>query len=386
MRLIIPEIYEKLLKKLNNCGFEAYIVGGCVRDLLLGNTPYDYDITTSATPEQIKSVFENTVDTGIKHGTVTVIEDGAVCEITTFRTESDYSDMRRPDSVEFVTDLKLDLSRRDFTINAICYNPDTGIIAHFNSLADLKNKILRTVGSPEQRFKEDALRIMRLFRFSATLGFEIEEDTYNAALSLSPLLKNISHERIAAELKKAVLSDNAGNFSPLINCGALEFIGLNKAEISQLSSLKKSFELRFYSLLKLAASDMEFTLNSLKMSNSVKDYCKHLNFLENSMNDCSKSAIKNILNHSDISFIEDFAEYKKIIEGKDFSDYLNIAQTIIENNEPYKISHLDITGDDLIELGYKGKDVGEILEHLRKTVVEDKSLNTKATLIKIIKN
>lgn len=385
MRLNIPKTYENMLKKLNNNGFEAYIVGGCVRDLLLGTVPNDYDITTSATPDQIKSVFCNTVDTGIKHGTVTVIEDGYVCEVTTFRTESDYSDMRRPNSVKFVSDIKLDLSRRDFTVNAICYNPDTGIINLFNSLEDLENKILRTVGNPQERFNEDALRIMRLFRFAATLDFEIEEETYAAAIKLSHLLKNISHERIAAELKKAVLSDNISNFSPLIDCGALEFCGIYKADISKISLLKKNFELRLYSLLKLASRDMDFTLRSLKMSNSVKDYCYGLEFLESTMNNCSKAAVKNILNCSDFSLIRDFIEYKKVIENEDLSDYLHIAQDIIENKEPYKISHLDISGEDLLELGYKGKEVGKILEILRKKVVDDKTLNKKAELIEIVK-
>lgn len=385
MRLNIPKTYENMLKKLNNNGFEAYIVGGCVRDLLLGTVPNDYDITTSATPDQIKSVFCNTVDTGIKHGTVTVIEDGYVCEVTTFRTESDYSDMRRPNSVKFVSDIKLDLSRRDFTVNAICYNPDTGIIDLFNSLEDLENKILRTVGNPQERFNEDALRIMRLFRFAATLDFEIEEETYAAAIKLSPLLKNISHERIAAELKKAVLSDNISNFSPLIDCGALEFCGIYKADVNKISLLKRSFELRFYSLLKLSSRDMDFTLRSLKMSNSVKDYCYALEFLESTMNNCSKAAVKNILNYSDFSLIRDFVEYKKVIKNEDLSDYLHIAQDIIENKEPYKISHLDISGEDLLELGYKGKEVGKILEILRKKVIEDKTLNKKAELIEIVK-
>ena len=385
MRLNIPKTYEKMLKKLNKSGFEAYIVGGCVRDLLLGTIPNDYDITTSATPDQIKTVFSHTVDTGIKHGTITVIEDGCVCEVTTFRTESDYSDMRRPDKVEFVSDVKLDLSRRDFTVNAICYNPDTGIIDHFNSLEDLEKKILRTVGNPEERFKEDALRIMRLFRFSAALNFEIEEDTYKAAIKLSPLLENISRERIAAELKKAVLSDNISNFSPLIDCGALEFCGIYKADISKISLLKKNFELRLYSLLKLASRDMEFTLSSLKISNSAKDYCSAFKFLEDNMKECTKAAIKNVLNCSDISLISDFVEYKKIIEKEDLSDYLKSAQSIIENKEPYKISHLDITGEDLLELGYKGKEIGKTLELLRKKVIEDETLNQKNLLIGIIK-
>ena len=385
MRLNIPKTYENMLEKLNSNGFEAYIVGGCVRDILLGSSPCDYDITTSATPEQIKAIFDHTADTGIKHGTITVIEDECVCEITTFRTESDYSDMRRPDKVEFVTDLKLDLSRRDFTVNAICYNPDTGIIDHFNSLTDLENKLLRTVGAPEERFKEDALRIMRLFRFSATLGFDIEQNTYNAAIKLSPLLKNISCERIASELKKAILSDNIEKFSPLIHCGGLEFCGIKKSDIKQIACLRKSFELRFYSLLKLAAPDTDFTISALKMSNTVKDYCSHMNYLEASLDTTSPSEIKEILNHTDISFIEDFVEYKRIIEDSDLSESLAVAKSVIDNSEPYKISHLDISGDDLLRLGYKGKEVGEILEDLRKKVIEDKSLNTKYTLIKLIK-
>ena len=386
MKLKIPETYINILKKLNLNGFEAYIVGGCVRDLLLGITPNDYDITTSATPEQIKSIFEKTIDTGIKHGTITVMENGAATEVTTFRTETGYSDMRRPDSVEFVSDIKLDLSRRDFTVNAICYNPDTGIVDCFDSIKDLKNITLRAVGEPGQRFKEDALRIMRLFRFSSTLGFRIEKETYNAAINLSYLLENISRERIAAELKKAIMGKKTENFQPLINCEALKFCGINKGLLNKLSTLEQRLELRLYAFLKLTSNDLPYTLDELKMSNSHKEYCADMEYLYFNLKSSSPKEIKEILNCVDISVISDFVQYKRVIEDTDIGEVLITAKDIIASNEPYKTAHLDITGEDLKSLGLSGRQIGQSLEFLRKKVIADKSLNTKKTLIKIIEN
>jgi len=204
----IPQAQEFIINRLAQNGHKAYIVGGCVRDILLGKTPDDYDITTSATPQEIITLFEKTIPTGIKHGTVTVVVDGTAVEVTTFRTENGYTDNRRPDEVNFVSDIKEDLSRRDFTINAMAYNKQEGLIDLFDGRADLENKILRTVGNSEKRFKEDALRILRLFRFASVLGFQIEESTLHSAIENAHLLENVSRERIFTELKKAIKGEN----------------------------------------------------------------------------------------------------------------------------------------------------------------------------------
>ena len=197
MRFSIPSKIEYVLSVLHNAGHKAYIVGGCVRDLLCGKEPHDFDITTSALPQEVSALFEKTVETGIKHGTVTVIIDRTPIEVTTFRTEGAYINHRRPDSVSFVSAVDEDLSRRDFTVNAMCYNHSEGLIDLFGGKADIENRILRAVGEPKARFCEDALRILRLFRFAATLGFSIEEKTLSAAIECAPFLKSISAERIA---------------------------------------------------------------------------------------------------------------------------------------------------------------------------------------------
>ena len=209
MEITMPNQVAKALMMLDESGFEAYIVGGCVRDSIMGRKPSDWDITTSATPDEICSVFSEfkTVLTGVKHGTVTVIIDHFNMEITTFRTEGGYSDNRRPDYVNFTTNLKDDLSRRDFTMNALAYNPESGIVDMFGGVEDIQNKLLRCVGDADTRFKEDALRIMRGIRFASVLSFEIEEKTRIAIHENKKLLENIAVERISVEFDKLLLGD-----------------------------------------------------------------------------------------------------------------------------------------------------------------------------------
>ena len=202
MNIIIPKDVEKIIERLNSAGYEAYVVGGCVRDSIMEKAPHDWDICTSATPEVVKSLFSHTTDYGMKHGTITVFADKEGYEITTFRAETDYSDHRHPDTVEFVADLKSDLSRRDFTINALAYNNESQLIDMFNGLDDIRNQMIRCVGNADERFKEDALRILRALRFAATLGFDIEDKTSEAIHYNVHLLKYIAEERKRDELMK----------------------------------------------------------------------------------------------------------------------------------------------------------------------------------------
>lgn len=199
----IPEQIEQILIRLRDAGYEAYAVGGCIRDAMLGVEPHDWDVCTSALPEETIQAFSDckVVKTGIQHGTVMVVQQGEGIEITTYRTDGDYSDHRRPDSVTFVRSLREDLARRDFTVNAMAWNPWDGLQDYFDGANDLKNGIIRCVGEPEERFEEDGLRILRALRFSARLGFPIEERTGRAILEKAPLLKHIAAERIYSELK-----------------------------------------------------------------------------------------------------------------------------------------------------------------------------------------
>ena len=222
MTMDMPKNVDTAINLLQSAGFEAYAVGGCVRDSLLGKTPNDWDITTSAKPENMKSVFADfhCIDTGIKHGTVTVVIDGEPLEITTFRLDGEYEDNRHPKSVTFTSNLGADLGRRDFTVNAMAYSKMTGTVDLFGGQNDLKNKIIRCVGDPDRRFNEDALRILRALRFASALAFEIEEKTAQSLLKNRALLGNISEERIAKELLKLVCGKGAKriltDFAPVL--------------------------------------------------------------------------------------------------------------------------------------------------------------------------
>ena len=206
IRLELPEKVRQIIEQIQKHGFEAYAVGGCVRDSLLGRTPDDWDITTSAKPQEVKAIFPRTIDTGIEHGTVTVMMGKEGFEVTTYRIDGAYLDGRHPESVEFSSNLVEDLKRRDFTINAMAYNEQQGLVDVFEGIEDMQRKVIRCVGNPKERFGEDALRMMRAIRFSAQLGFEIEEETYRAVEELAPTLEKVSMERIQVELVKTLLS------------------------------------------------------------------------------------------------------------------------------------------------------------------------------------
>ena len=366
----IPEKIEYVIEKLNKNGFEAYIVGGCVRDILLSKIPHDYDVTTSATPEEVISVFDHTVPTGIKHGTITVLIDNEPIEVTTFRTDGEYHDARRPDSVKFVRNLKDDLSRRDFTVNAMAYNHKNGLCDLFDGQKDLKNKTLRAVGDPETRFKEDALRILRLFRFASTLDFEIEEKTYNAAIKCASLLKKVSTERVMAELKTAVLGENFKVIKPLIDCGGLSFIGIDTCPDFDL--IKNHSDKPNLCLYLLLSGEIKC---DLKLSNKEKSYIEGLNKLM-PMPFGTKADIKRCLAISNEEITRDFLALKNTPN--------TLLNEILENHEPYLIGHLKITGNDLLERGIKGEKIGEILSELQQKVIADPTFNTKAKLLKEI--
>lgn len=207
-RIEIPHSANEILGILHDAGYEAYIVGGCVRDAILGREPSDWDITTSARPEEVKALFRRTVDTGIRHGTVTVLIGGDSYEVTTYRIDGEYRDGRHPESVTFTASLLEDLRRRDFTINAMAYSDKDGLIDAFDGVGDLERGIIRAVGDPVQRFTEDALRIMRAIRFAAQLGYEIDTATAEAARLLAPNLVHVSAERIRVELDKLLVSEH----------------------------------------------------------------------------------------------------------------------------------------------------------------------------------
>ena len=373
--LKIPEKIKFVLRTLTQNGYEAYIVGGCVRDSLLGITPSDYDVTTSAKPEEILGLFDKTVPTGLKHGTVTVIIENEPIEVTTFRTEGEYKDFRHPQNVEFVTDLREDLSRRDFTVNAVAYNETVGLVDLFGGLSDLENKILRSVGDSDKRFKEDALRILRLFRFASQLEFTPEEKTLKSALKLQNGLKNISKERIFSEIVKAVNGKNPKAILPLINSGGLEFLGICKTP--EFTTIDDS-DLRLFVFLNTSSENPIEVLKTLKAPKRQIDFANKLLKLQ-SIEMENKEDIKNALFLTDFNAVNSFLQLQED-EGK-----LKLLAEIIKNKEPYLISHLAISGEDLKELGFKGKEIGEILERLRQTVVCSPEKNRKEILLTLTK-
>ena len=220
----LPEKVKYIINTIIKAGYEAYAVGGCIRDSILGRTPDDWDITTSATPYQVKELFRRTIDTGIQHGTVTVMLDKEGFEVTTYRIDGEYEDLRHPKEVTFTSNLIEDLKRRDFTINAMAYNDETGLVDVFDGMKDIDRRVIRCVGNPGERFTEDALRMMRAVRFSAQLGYQIEEETEAAIRELSPNLVHISAERVQTELVKLVVSPHPENLRLAYEAGITKVI------------------------------------------------------------------------------------------------------------------------------------------------------------------
>ncbi len=356
---------EYLISKLNENGHSAYIVGGCVRDLLMDKTPGDWDITTSAKPDEIMQTFSDltVIPTGIKHGTVTVIYKGEAFEVTTFRCDGDYSDHRRPDEVKFVSNLNEDLARRDFKMNAIAYNPNEGLIDPFEGMQDIAYKTISAVGEAEVRFEEDALRILRALRFSSVLNFGIEVKTFVAACNTAHTLKNIATERITAEFLKLICGVSAGRvlqdseeilkviFDEPINTEGVD--EMPKDEVSRLCVVFKN------------SPD---NLGALRLPRKVQ------------------SRVLNVLNY-------EFKNMRYLVRdlGEDARIYLYLNGT--EDMEEYEavknmsfgIDSLEISGRDLIELGIQGGKIGEILNALSDELCEDKMKNEHNMLVARVK-
>ncbi len=385
-----PRYVKRIIDKLTEHGYEAYIVGGSLRDMLIGRAPSDFDVTTSALPEEILSVFSDmrTIPTGLKHGTVTVLSDGEAIEVTTFRTDGEYLDSRHPESVSFTSDICDDLSRRDFTVNAIAYNEERGIVDPFGGEEDIKRKILRAVGDPETRMREDALRIMRGLRFSAQLGFLIEENTLLALESTKDGLANVSRERIGVEMAKLVTSPAPENALRIMTqTGISEYILgdyiPSERSLSALAELPADFFTRFSCLLWDSDSERaRKILSSLKYSNAEKNGV--LTIL---------SACGYPLPGTDADirrFIIRFGEHAEraaillSLLGGAPKNFLQELERVENTDFARKISDLHVSGNDLSSLGFSGKQIGEALAFLFEKVTLDPSLNEKEKLTNII--
>ncbi len=387
-----------MLEKIEKSGYQAFLVGGAVRDSIMGKPLSDYDITTSATPDEITEIFkrEKVIPTGIKHGTVTVISGGDTAEITTYRTEKGYSDNRHPDRVLFSKNITDDLSRRDFTVNAICFSPSAGYFDPFGGRADIEKKIIKTVGEPGLRFREDALRILRGVRFASQLGFEIEKDTELQIFALSHLLKNISKERIFTEFKKSLLGDN--NFKVFKNYFKIFAMGLDlepenfkSADFSPLEKYKNKDLFVLVPLFFLCLTKE----NTLKLSREVLATLKSDNLLkvntakaiEGFFSDIPKDKIqvKKLLKEYGKETLKNiFTLYYCLdkITADERADLEEILEQIILKGECFELSLLAVKGDDLLALGFKEKSVGKELNRLLDLVIEEKCENKKTALLK----
>lgn len=429
---------EKLIAYLTDSGFKAYAVGGCVRDSLMKRSVNDIDLCTSAKPDEVEAILQKqkirVVETGIKHGTVTAVIDGESYEITTFRTDGEYLDNRRPENVSFVSDIKYDLARRDFTINAIAFNPKTGYVDLYGGMQDIENKLIRAVGDPDKRFNEDALRIMRALRFSAVLGFDIEENTEKALFENKELLLNIAGERIYVELVKLLLGNNCEDvllkyrdiiavvIPELKSCFdypqnskwhiydvythivksvavspkkdymrlALLFHDIGKPECK---TTDENGQDHFKGHPQISAQKAYAILKRLKVSNRILKNTVALienhDYYITERPAVIKKWLRKLgegltLDYIDLK-IADLATHNLVYAKPEIDNLYQIralTEGIIKRKEPYKISDLKINGNALFEIGFKGSEIQNELEVLINRVSGNPDCNKEDKLIK----
>ncbi|MBR5512352.1 MAG: CCA tRNA nucleotidyltransferase [Ruminococcus sp.] len=435
--MILEKNCCEILSALEKAGFSAYIVGGCVRDTIMGIPIHDYDITTNALPKEIIEVFSGhkVIPTGIKHGTVTVLHNNEPFEITTFRIDGEYTDSRRPDNVIFTASLYEDLARRDFTMNAIAMDMNGNIYDPFCGEEDIRNGVIRCVGNPTERFTEDALRILRAIRFSSILGFDIEENTSDAIHTLKTRLNNISSERIFVELMKLLAGkkcvsilleyrDIIGQIipelvpafdfeqhSPYHKYNVYEHIvrsvnavprNINGADVLRLTMLlhdvgkPDTFKLdengrgHFKGHAKVSAEKAKDILQRLKTDNKTLNTVYDVIYLHSDKID-SEKYIKRIINKIGFDKFLLLIEAKKadnsakhsfvLAEIEELDGFINTARRLVEENACMHISDLAINGTDLMELGFKGKDIGECLNSALQLIIDEKLVNSREKLL-----
>ena len=399
MIIDLPKNVENIIGSLEEHGFEGFAVGGCVRDSLLKKTPKDWDITTDALPVDMKKIFKKTFDTGIAHGTVTVLMDGVGYELTTYRIDGNYSDGRHPDSVSFSKSLSEDLCRRDFTINAMAYSNKKGIVDLFDGRKDLQNGIIRAVGDAKKRFDEDALRMLRAVRFAAQLGFKIDDDTFEAIKEKAKLLSNVSKERIFVELNKSLCGDFAQNIKMVYTSGLYRYIGKEFAKLDK--SIYDFYPRKFHNKKHMYWAAFLENIENVEAVKKILFELKSDNATRNNAYLLVKE-LKNPLPSSDedirwslhrigadlfCDYIEILKSDKKNVDILDKIDTIeNRYSLILKENHAYEISMLDITGKDLMDIGIsKGPKIGEVLEFLLKKVIENPLNNEKSSLLRLAK-
>ena len=400
----LPKEVDFIIRKLKLSGYDAYLVGGCVRDMLMGTLPKDWDITTQALPQDIKEVFSEfkTIEIGIAHGTVGILIKNKVYEITTYRKEEQYINHRKPSNVNFIKDIRLDLSRRDFTINAMAYNESEGLLDFFRGREDVEARVIRSVGNPDQRFEEDALRIMRALRFASEKGFEIEAKTYEAMCNKKSLLLGISKERINEELCKLLMGSFADGVLIKYSAPMLEIFPKNLLAESDfqkvanviLKLIKLDLPLHFRIATLCAEiflkgeslSELESWLKTMKFDKKTVEKTIYLieGILLEIHND--KKCLKSNLNKYGELYFKDILLFRECYKDENLEHIKNTLEEIIDNKECFALSMLEINGDDLEALGFKrGRTIGNTLQKILEEVIEGKLENKKEILIETVK-
>ena len=387
MKITLPHDVEFILDRLCAMGHTAYVVGGPVRDFYLGETPSDYDITTSATPVEIKSCFADcrTVDTGIKHGTVTLVLSGESYEITTYRIDGEYKDSRHPEQVYFTDRIEEDLARRDFTVHAMAYSPRHGLCDPFGGRADLAERIIRTVGSANDRFMEDALRILRALRFASKLDFSLEEGTRVAIFSLWGRLSDVSRERIWEELKK--LFGGRSAYAVLSEYGELiaGLLGLSKIRLPEKQAFDRlCAECRMIAVFALSAVDPAeeyFTaMKSLHTDTLTRERGRDILLALGKQDTESDVGMLRALSALGEEKLRMLISLETALTGTETSAGVRL-DSILSSGAAYRISDLKVNGRDMLSLGLRGPAVGDALSSLLDAVISGRVENERTALI-----
>lgn len=439
IKILLPEKVNRIIHSIQAAGFEAYAVGGCVRDSILGRTPDDWDITTSAKPEDIKKIFRRTIDTGIEHGTVTVMLDKEGFEVTTYRIDGEYEDSRHPKEVTFTSNLREDLRRRDFTINAMAYNEEVGLVDIFGGISDIKKKTIRCVGDAKERFTEDALRMMRAVRFSAQLGYSIADSTKEAIRELAPTLQKISAERIQVELVKLITSDHPDYLKIAYETGITAEVlpefdlcmeteqnnphhmySVGEHTLHAIKNVEKNKVLRlamlfhdmgkpkavttdekgihhFYGHNEISSEITRAVLRRLRFDNDTIYKTEKLVYFHDYRPELTDKSIRRFVTKIGKELFPMYvlvqradilaqSNYKRDQKLQNIQKAEEIFAGIIEREECLSLKDLAVTGKDLIEMGIKpGKEIGEILNGFLEMVIENPTLNKKEILLNKLK-
>ena len=390
MALITPPKYvRQVLTTLQARGHLAYLVGGCVRDMLMGVHPHDWDVCTSALPEQVMEIFPRSLPLGIRHGTVTVVIESRQVEVTTFRSEGSYSDHRHPDAVSYVGDLTTDLSRRDFTMNAIALPPDGLVADPFGGVRDIEQKLIRCVGEPDRRFEEDALRMFRALRFSARLGFEIEEGTMAAIAEKAPLAASLAPERIRDEVEKLLLTRQPEKMALLIDAGLLDAFltrrPLGEFRLLRLNQLPRRALYRwaaFCVLLEEAGciASVEDFLLALRLDSRTLRCCADCAALLRTPPPDKRADWKRLLRRYGVDSADCAARVHDALLGGSCRRQL---REVLKSGECFSLKHLAVGGDDLLALGLRGKALGDMLDFLLDYVIDYPENNRRELLLSL---